>query len=204
MLRHDDHVIDHYRALFERHQWLKDSLCWTVVQPLDEGITLDDLLWRLNGGHDPEERTMDYPMEVAMNEDLTLLYVFEGDGAYGFLECRYGDPLSEELLSKLSEDARVWTTSWQFNGTSTIAYAGGGRVRARIRNYVLGDQVEEETAPGVFTGFHAMLDDLDGQDFDGKRSAAFAFIEAAAGVGVESDRLDGEEKSVIVLDTPAI
>ncbi|MEU7884241.1 hypothetical protein AB0B54_01955 [Microbispora bryophytorum] len=197
-------MIDYYRALFERHQWLTDSLCWTVVQPLDEGITLDDLLWLLNSGHDPEERTMDHPMEVAMDEDLTLLYVFEGDGAYGFLEGGYGYPVSDELLSALSEDARVWTTSWQFNGTSTIAYAGGGRVRARIRNYVLGDQIDEETTPDVFTGFHAMLDDLDRQDFDGRRSAAFAFIETATGVGVESDRLDGEGCPVIVLDTPAI
>ena len=139
-----------------------------------------------------------------MNEDLTLLYVFEGDGAYGFLECRYGYPLSDELLSTLSEDARVWTTSWQFNGTSTISYAGGGRVQARIRNYVLGDQIDEEITPDVFTDFHAMLDDLDHQDFDGRRSAAFAFIETAAGVGVESDRLDGEGCPVIVLDTPAI
>jgi hypothetical protein len=197
-------VIHDYRTLFERHQWLKDSLCWTVVQPLDEEVALDDLLWRLNRGHDPEERIMDYPMEVAMDEDLTLLYVFEGDGAYGFLECRYGNPLSDELLSTLSEDARVWTTSWQFNGTSTISYAGGGRVQARIRNYVLGDQIDEETTPDVFTGFHVMLDDLDRQDFDGRRSAAFAFIEAATGVGVESDRLDGEGCPVIVLDTPAI
>ncbi|MET8867389.1 hypothetical protein ABZW11_30975 [Nonomuraea sp. NPDC004580] len=24
-------MIDHYRALFERHQWLRNALCWTVV-----------------------------------------------------------------------------------------------------------------------------------------------------------------------------
>ncbi|UBU12505.1 hypothetical protein [Nonomuraea gerenzanensis] len=195
--------MDHYRALFERHQWLKDALCWTVVQPLDEGITRDDLLWRLNSGHDPEERILDHPMEVAMDEDLLLLYVFESDGAYGFLEGRYGYPLSDELLSALSESGRVWTTSWQFNGTSTISYAGGGRVQARIRNYVLGDRIDEETVSDVFTDFQVMLDDLDRRDFDGRRSAAFAFIETVTGVGVASDRLDGAGCPVIVLDAPA-
>lgn len=45
-------MIDHYRALFQQHAWLADSLCWTVMQPLDEGIALDDLLWRRRPGVD--------------------------------------------------------------------------------------------------------------------------------------------------------
>ncbi|WP_218128758.1 hypothetical protein [Nonomuraea maritima] len=200
--RHHDQVIDHYRALFRQHSWLTDSLCWTVVQPLDEGIALDDLLWRLNSGRDPEERVMDDPMEVAMDEDLALLYVFEGDGAYGFLEGRFGDSLPDELLAALSEDARVWTTSWGFNRTSTIAYAGGGRIRARIDNYVRGQQIDD--VPEIFADFPVMLDGLDREDLVGRQSAAFAFIEMATGVGVEGDRLDGEGCRVIVLDTPAL
>ena len=45
-LHHNDHVIDYHRGFFERHQWLEDGLSWTVVQPLDEEIMLDDLLRR--------------------------------------------------------------------------------------------------------------------------------------------------------------
>ncbi|MEV4804359.1 hypothetical protein AB0K18_30525 [Nonomuraea sp. NPDC049421] len=96
----------------------------------------------------------------------------------------------------------MWTTSWQFNGTSTLACAGGGRVRARIGNYVFGDRIDN--APDVFTDFPVMLDALDDGDFDGRRCAAFAFIETATGVAVEGDRLDGEGCPVIVLDAPAI
>ncbi len=195
---HDDHVLDHYRALFKWHQWLTD----TVVQPFDDEMTPDDLLWRMNGGRDPEELTVDHPMELALNEDLTLLFVFEGDGGYGFLECTYGDPPSDELLRTLSEDARVWTTSWQVNGTSTIRCAAGGRIQSSIWNYVLGERIDEEPAPDVFADFHVMLDALDREDFDGRRATALAFIEAATGVGIEIDWLDGEQTTVTVLDNP--
>ncbi|MEU8403786.1 hypothetical protein AB0C28_52165 [Nonomuraea sp. NPDC048892] len=136
-------MLDHYRALFKRHQWLTDGACWTVVQPFDDEMTPDDLLWRMNGGRDPEELTVDHPMELALNEDLTLLFVFEGDGGYGFLECTYGDPPSDELLRT-----------------------------------------------------------LDREDFDGRRATALAFIEAATGVGIEIDWLDGEQTTVTVLDNP--
>ncbi|MEV5892580.1 hypothetical protein [Nonomuraea fuscirosea] len=195
-------MLDHYRALFERHPWLADSACWTVVQPFDDEMTPDDLLWRMNGGRDPEERTLDHPMETALDEDLTMLYVFEGDGGYGFLECRYGHPPSDELLRTLSEDARVWTTSWQVNGASTICCAGGGKIQAEIWNYVLGDRIDEEGASDILADFRAMLDALDREDFDGRRATALAFIEAATGVGIEIDGLDGEQKTVIVLDHP--
>ncbi|MFG1972859.1 hypothetical protein ACGFJC_26330 [Nonomuraea fuscirosea] len=107
-------MLDHYRALFRRYPWLADSACWTVVQPFDDELTPDDLLWRLNGGRDPEERTLDHPMETVLDE----------------------------------------------------------------------------------------LDDLDPEDFDGRRATALAFIEAATGVGIEIDRLDGEQTTVIVLDDP--
>ncbi|MEV0308502.1 hypothetical protein [Nonomuraea fuscirosea] len=148
-------MLDHYRALFRRYPWLADSACWTVVQPFDDELTPDDLLWRLNGGRDPEERTLDHPMETALDEDLTMLYVFEGDGGYGFLECQYGRPLSGELLRTLSEDARVWTTSWSVNGASTMCCAGGGKIQAQIWNHVLGDRIDEEGAPDVLADFRA-------------------------------------------------
>jgi hypothetical protein len=201
-MRHHDHVLDHYRALFRRYPWLADSACWTVVQPFDDELTPDDLLWRLNGGRDPEERTLDHPMETALDEDLPMLYVFEGDGGYGFLECQYGRPLPDELLRTLSEDARVWTTSWSVNGASTMCCAGGGKIQAQIWNYVLADRIDEEGAPDVLADFRAMLDDLAPEDFDGRRATALAFIEAATGVGIEIDRLDGEQTTVIVLDDP--
>ncbi|WP_240809199.1 hypothetical protein [Microbispora catharanthi] len=76
-------MIDHYRNLFNKQQWLEDGLCWTVVQPLNEEITVSDLLWRLNGGRDPEERIMEYPVEEAGEHFLPVLFVYEGEGAWG-------------------------------------------------------------------------------------------------------------------------
>lgn|GEM_PF-6615897 len=80
-LRHNDHVIDYYRGFFERHQWLENGLCWIVVRPLNQATTVDDLLRQLNGGRDPEHRTMAYPTEEAIDEDLPVFFVFDNPDA---------------------------------------------------------------------------------------------------------------------------
>jgi hypothetical protein len=77
-------VIDHYRSLFEKYQWLEDGLSWTVVQPLNVEITMDDLLRRLNGGHDPEYRIVEYPREEAAEKDRPVCLVAEGGGSDRF------------------------------------------------------------------------------------------------------------------------
>ncbi|MGI5158406.1 hypothetical protein [Microbispora sp. CA-102843] len=58
----------------------------------------------------------------------------------------------------------------------------------------------QEGDPSVLAGFRAMLDSLDPEDYRGKRSAAFAFIEASTGMGLESEWLDVEAAPVVVLD----
>ncbi|MET9249320.1 hypothetical protein [Nonomuraea sp. NPDC003709] len=144
-------MIDHYRNLFNRQQWFEDGLSWTVVQPLDEEITVGDLLWRLNGGRDPEERIMEYPIEKA-------------------------------------------------GGGYTMLYAADGKIRARMRNFIFTRHAIQEGDPSILAEFRAMLDRLDPEDYRGKRSAAFAFIEASTGMGIEAEWLDVEEAPVIILD----
>ncbi|MGP3955215.1 hypothetical protein ACTWPT_04400 [Nonomuraea sp. 3N208] len=193
-------MIDHYRDLFQRHGWLEDSLCWTVVQPRDEELTVDDLLWRLNGGRDPEERVMAYPREDALGEDRPVLLVVEGEGSWGFLEFTYGYATPDHIITDLSRDSRVWMTTWHFNGGWTILYAADGKIRARMRDFIFVAHRIEDGDPGVLAGFRAMLDSLGPEDYSGKRGAAFAFIEAETGVGLESDSVDVEDAPVIILD----
>ncbi|WP_187368258.1 hypothetical protein [Nonomuraea terrae] len=57
-----------------------------------------------------------------------------------------------------------------------------------------------EGDPSVLADFRAMLDGMDPEDYRGKRSAAFTFIEAQTGMGIESDWLDVEDVPVIVMD----
>ncbi|WP_204051316.1 hypothetical protein [Microbispora siamensis] len=193
-------MIDHYRDLFEWQQWFEKALCWTVVQPFDEEITVDDLLWRLNGGRDPEERTMACPREDAVMEDLPVIFVYEGEGAWGFLEFSHGFATPDHILTELSKGSRVWMTTWHFNGGYTFLYAADGRIRARMRDFLFREHASLEGDPSILADFRAMLDGLDPEDYRGKRSAAFAFIEASTGMGIDGEWLEAEEAPVVILD----
>jgi hypothetical protein len=201
-LRHNDHVIDHYRNLFERHQWLENGLCWIIVQPLNEEITVDDLLRRLNGGRDPEHRIMEYPTEEAIDELQPVFFVFEGAGTWGFLEFTYGMAPSDRVLTELSKESRVWMVTWHFKGGYTILYAADGKIRARMRDFIFTEHLFEDGDPSILADFRTMLDGLGPQDYRGKSSAAFAFMEAATGMGLESEWLDVEDAPVVILDNP--
>ncbi|WP_068902464.1 hypothetical protein [Planomonospora sphaerica] len=195
-------MIDHYRSLFGWHQWLESGLCWIVVRPLNQATTVDDLLRQLNGGRDPEHRTMAYPTEEAIDEDLPVFFVFEGEGTWGFLEFTFGMAPDDRTLIELSKESRVWMTTWHFKGGYTILCAADGTIRARMRDFIFTEHRIEEGDPSILAGFRSMLEGLDPQDYRGKYSAAFAFIEAATGMGLESEWLEVEDAPVIVLDNP--
>ncbi|MFI7534418.1 hypothetical protein [Streptosporangium sp. NPDC049376] len=195
-------MIDYYRDFFERHQWLENGLSWTVVLPLNEEITVDDLLRRLNGGRDPEQRVMDHPGEEAMDEGRPVLLLSEGEGTWGFLELAYGFGLSDRVLTELSRESRVWMVTWHFNGGYTILYAADGKIRARMRDFVFTEHRIEEGDPSILTDFRAMLDMLGPEDYRGKRSAAFAFIKAATGMDLDGELPVVENAPVVILDNP--
>ncbi|MEV4889915.1 hypothetical protein AB0K48_11060 [Nonomuraea sp. NPDC055795] len=195
-------MIDRYRRLFDWHQWLEHGLCWIVVQPVNAEATGDDLLHRLNGGRDPEQRTLEYAVEEAMNWDQPVLFVFEGEGAWGFLEFTYGMAPSDRVLVQLSEGSRVWMVTWHFKGGYTILHAADGRIRARMRDFIFTEHRLEEGDASLLADWGAVLDGLDPEDYRGKRSAAFAYIEAATGMGLESEWLDVEDAPVVILDNP--
>ncbi|MFF0774638.1 hypothetical protein ACFYUK_37525 [Nonomuraea wenchangensis] len=193
-------MIDYYRDLLQRRGWLEECLCWLVVQPLDEDLTCDDVLWRLNGGHDPEQRIVPDPVDANANADGALIFAFEGDGAWGFLDWS-GIPASDDIVATLSEDCRVWLTSWNFSGQSTLLYAAGGRVRTRVDRFHFADHITEEGDPAAVTGLHELLATVPRDDHTGRRAAALAFVEASTGVAIESERFDEEEGPVIILGT---
>ncbi|MFD0888047.1 hypothetical protein ACFQ08_26195 [Streptosporangium algeriense] len=195
-------MIDYYRDFFERHQWLENGLSWTVVRPLNEKITLDDLLRRLNGGPDPERRTMEYPREEAMDEDRPVLLVTGKEGAWGFLELAHGFGLSDRVLTELSEESHVWMVTWHFNGGYTILHAADGEIRAWMRDFLFTEHIVEQGDPSVLADFRTMLDGLGPEDYSGKRSAAFAFIEATTGMRLETGWPDVENTPVVILDNP--
>ncbi|MFC5832076.1 hypothetical protein [Nonomuraea insulae] len=197
-------MIDHYRALFQRYGWLEDRLRWIVVRPLDEELTVDDLLWRLNGGRDPEHRVVRHPREAPSLEDRPLFFLFEDAGAWGLFEFGHGFVLPDDALAELSEGARLWMTSWHFNGGWTLLYAADGRIRAWTRDFVFTEFRSEDGDPSVLAGFRGMLDGLGPEDFQGRRAAALAFIEESAGLRLEGDWLDADEATAIILDGPSV
>ncbi|TYB45140.1 hypothetical protein FXF51_60165 [Nonomuraea sp. PA05] len=193
-------MIDHYRSLFDRHQWLENALCWTVVQPLDEEISVDVLLRRLNGGRDPHRRIMEYPTEEPWSEDLPVLFAFEDERTYGFLEFSYGYALADHILAGLSKASRVWMTTWHTFGGYTILHAADGEIKARMVDFVFAEHRVQQGDSSILADFLPMLDSLESEDYRGKLSAAFAFIERSTGMRLESDWLDVEEAPVIILD----
>ncbi|GAA2849076.1 hypothetical protein [Nonomuraea rubra] len=196
-------MIDHYRDLLQRYGWLGDHICWIVVRPLDEGLTVDDVLWRLNGGRDPEHRVMAFPREeAAMEEERPVFLVHEDEGAWGLLEFSLGYAVPDDVLARVSEDVQSWMVTWHFNGGATVLYAAGGRVRAWMRDFVLSGQRREGGDPDVLAGFRALLDTLGPEDHDGRRAAALAFVEQATGVGIERDCMDVKDAPVVILGDP--
>ncbi|MEW9547158.1 hypothetical protein [Nonomuraea sp. NPDC050783] len=191
-------MIDYYRDLLRRHAWLQNGLCWLVVQPLGEEPAPDDLLWRLNGGRDPEQRVVEHPVEASIDEH-GLLFVFEGDGARGYLNLSGLRP-SDHVLAGLSEGSRVWMTTWHFKGGHTVLYAAGGRVRASLGNFVFAGHLTEEGDPAALADLRATLGTLAPDDHTGKCAAALAFVEAATGVAVEGACFEEEAVPVVILD----
>ncbi|GAA0952749.1 hypothetical protein [Nonomuraea longicatena] len=193
-------MIDHYRNLFDWHQWLEHALCWTVVQPLDKEITVDGLLRQLNGGSEPPQHTMENPTEEAFTGDQPVLLAFEGEGTYGFLEFSCGYAIPDHILVELSKTSRVWMTTWHFKGGYTILYAAAGEIKARMCDFIFAEHRIQEGDPNLMADFLSILDSLDPEDYRGKLSAAFAFIEVSAGMRLESEWLDVKEATVITFD----
>ncbi|GIH65228.1 hypothetical protein Msi02_60450 [Microbispora siamensis] len=140
------------------------------------------------------------PREDAVMEDLPVIFVYEGEGAWGFLEFSHGFATPDHILTELSKGSRVWMTTWHFNGGYTFLYAADGRIRARMRDFLFREHASLEGDPSILADFRAMLDGLDPEDYRGKRSAAFAFIEASTGMGIDGEWLEAEEAPVVILD----
>src|SRR5690606_10512672 len=104
------------------------------------------------------------------------------------------------VLSELSRESRAWMATWHFNGGYTVLYAADGKIRARMGDFVFPENRVEDGDPAALDGLRAMLDALGPEDFDGKRAAAFAFIEAATGMGLDMDLPEAENVPVVVLD----
>ncbi|WP_181448609.1 hypothetical protein [Nonomuraea aridisoli] len=80
---------------------------------------------------------MTCPREEAFEEEQPVFFVYEGEGASGFLEFTHGFAPADHVLAELSRESRVWMTTWHFNGGHTILYAADGRT-----SWTTGTEVE--------------------------------------------------------------
>lgn len=126
--------------------------------------------------------------------------MFEGEGTYGFLKFSFGYRIPDHVLVEISKTSRVWMTTSHFNGGYTFLHAADGQIKALMGYFIFAEHRVEEGDSNAFADFRAMLDGLEEEDYRGKRSAALAFIEASTGMRLESEWLDVEEASVILLD----
>ncbi|MDF5751389.1 hypothetical protein [Spongiactinospora sp. TRM90649] len=122
-------------------------------------------------------------------------------GTWGFLEFDHGIP-ADHILTELSRDSRVWTVTLGPRGHCAPRYTAGGKTRAEIQSFVFGDHIVEMGDPSVLADFRTTPAGLDPEDFDGRRAAALAFVEAATGMGIEGEWPDADEAPVAILDNP--
>ena len=64
--------------------------------------------------------------------------------------------------------------------------------------FLFQDRIEQGD-PSVLEGFRATLDGLHREDYRGKESAAFAFVEEATGMGLETEWPDVADAPVVIL-----
>ncbi|MEO3873678.1 DUF6461 domain-containing protein [Nonomuraea sp. B12E4] len=118
---------EHYRKLMNSTRWLGIGMCWTAVVPDDgRALTLDQVAARLAGNtpyrlHEPA--TLDaigppehdaYPLFVGGFGSTTVLFEWDYIGA------------SPNVLRRLSEGARVYSTWWNVNSNNLLSFAAGG------------------------------------------------------------------------------
>jgi uncharacterized protein DUF6461 len=119
--------IEHYVRMFEQLRDLPaciaETLCWTVVRPHQERLTVDEVVRRLHS--DPDTMTMDRPADVGYDEDTVFLEQ-RGDAV---IIVGFGTATAEEdALRRLSQSATVHSVFWLINNFNRLYYIVDGVV----------------------------------------------------------------------------
>jgi hypothetical protein len=178
-----------YQRLLEANPDLLDMLCWTVVQPLTEPVTVAEAVRRLGG--DPADIETRTGWE---HEDPSLVHLHQVGPAVLMVETFDAQGVREEVLRRLSDGAAVHSSWWaEANGRSLLCYAAFGRLLTQLE--YLDDQEPGGRQPAALDQDRAALREFGG-DLD--YPAQLALVERRTGVRLEAAWLERPHPTVVL------
>ncbi|TMQ98951.1 hypothetical protein ETD83_18705 [Actinomadura soli] len=183
--------IEHYVQLLDHLNrtsvYPPENLSWTVVRPHQAGLTVHEVVRRLNG--DPEALTTRPPAETDYDEDAVFLEQ-RGDA---IIILGYGGATAEvDVLQRLSQGATVHSVFWLINNFSRLYYLADGELITEVDTLFPLDRLG--TDPEALTGHLHALGDLrsrimantyTGPDLDWE--IALATLESLTGERLDAD-----------------
>ncbi|WP_431915133.1 DUF6461 domain-containing protein [Nonomuraea jabiensis] len=115
-----------YADFLQRHPYVAEATCWTVVQPITSPLTIEAVVERLGGRAEDLEPEPDDDVDEAEYEGV--FYISHDDGSFVLYESNGYQGTRPEVLRWLSDGARVLSLFWNVNRTTRLTYAAYGTI----------------------------------------------------------------------------
>ncbi|MFI0372370.1 hypothetical protein ACH35V_31280 [Actinomadura sp. 1N219] len=148
-----EHYVQLLEHLYSTSVYAPENLSWTVVRPHNAGLTVHEVVRRLNG--DPEALTTCEPAETDYDDDAIFLEQ-RGDA---IVIVGYGTAMAEvDALQRLSQGAAVHSVFWLINNFSRLYYLADGVLMTEVDTLLPLDRLGAD--PEALTGHLGALCDL--------------------------------------------
>lgn len=183
-----DEDVARYRRLLEARPDMLEMLCWTVVQPLTEPVTVAEVVRRLGGNAD------DIGLQPVVWElqDPPPVYLDQVGSAVVIAEPASWEGVREEVLRRLSDGVAVHSVAWaDANGRGSVCYAAFGRLLTQLE--YLDDDHPGGEQPTALDEDRAAL-----REHDPELPVQLALVERRTGVGLDAGWLDRPHPAVVL------
>ncbi|GAA0973950.1 hypothetical protein GCM10009555_029510 [Acrocarpospora macrocephala] len=188
------HLTEHYEGLLRSGSaWLGDGLAWTAVLPVDGSLPLEETVSRLVDGEGPPLVEMDG--EDAYEEGGVWL---EQVGNATMIVQTFGKNYvwDEEVLGRLTVNARVWHLAWEITGSSRLIYAAYGRVLAVVPHLEPVNVMGED--PAAIEAELAALAQVVDAPWLASKATAMAIVEARTGARLDVDWFERPHPAAVI------
>lgn len=193
-----DDAVAYYAELIHSSAPFREALAWTVIRPIGEPLSVEDIACRLTGGGHPEvvESDEEFTEEAEFLEGKAV-YVGQAGGSTMLIEPGgFSYAGMEKVMAWLSQDAQVWHQSWNLTGIKALEYAAHGQWLARIP--ALEPEWLHGVEPAALEKEAAALREVAEAPWPARQATAMAIIEARTGARLPMDWFDHSRPVVIV------
>lgn len=197
-----DDAIAYYTGLLGRMELLSEALCWTVLEPVTEPVTVEGAAARL-GGDPAGIRELPWDAAYQLGEDAggaPVVHLAQAGEAVMMLEVN-GFQGAGESARALSAGARVHSAFWNVNALSALTCAALGCLLVtfeglfpdRRQGLDIG-ALDAELDP-LYTALSAPRSDF--------RPVIMAIVERRTGVRLDEDWLAADRPAIVLPGRPA-